>query len=226
MRAAAGATVLAIAFWSVSPALALDEGATEKQAIDACEKKLCTMLLKKEPTGDDLKCQLTKTWTQSTIKEADNQSIQWGHGDARCSVDLNVTRAAVVSAMTSGSFTYEVPMHTANCVVEQNGELEKVTARLAPKIVFKDGRAEKIWINLKSVEGPLAIKSTIWTAAKLEDGIGLFHHQMIKATNKFIQKGCAKKYPQLLASAAGTAPNAAPKDKPKKDKPAQTTPTK
>jgi hypothetical protein len=36
----------------------------------------------------------------------------------------------------------------------------------------------------------------------LEDSIGIFHRQMIKSMNKFVEKGCAKKYPQI-ASAAG-----------------------
>jgi hypothetical protein len=133
--------------------------------------------------------------------------------------------------MTSESFTYEVPAHTAQCVVEENKEVSTVTVRLAPKIVFKNGRAEKVWINLKNVDGPVSVKATIWTVAKLEDSIGIFHRQMIKSMNKFIEKGCAKKYPQI-ASAAGlpAAKDAvlpASKDKVKKvakpaqDKPAQ-----
>jgi hypothetical protein len=213
------------------PLRALDEQSGEGKAIDACEKQLCTMLLQKKPIGNDLKCQLTKTWQQSTIKEAESNVVKWGHGDARCSVDLNITRAAIVSAMTSESFTYEVPAHTAHCAVEENKEVSTVTVRLAPKIVFKNGRAEKVWINLKNVDGPVSVKATIWTVAKLEDSIGIFHRQMIKSMNKFIEKGCAKKYPQI-ASAAGLpaakeAMLPASKDKVKKvakpaqDKPAQ-----
>jgi hypothetical protein len=140
---------------STLPLRALDEQSGEGKAIDACEKQLCTMLLQKKPIGNDLKCQLTKTWQQSTIKEAETNVVKWGHGDARCSVDLNITRAAIVSAMTSESFTYEVPAHTAQCVVEEDKEVSTVTVRLAPKIIFKNGRAEKVWINLKNVDGPV-----------------------------------------------------------------------
>ena len=66
------AAVIAAALVVATPLSALEEGKNEKQAIDACEKKLCTMLLQKEPKGEDLKCQLTKTWGKSTIKEAEN----------------------------------------------------------------------------------------------------------------------------------------------------------
>jgi hypothetical protein len=184
------------------PARALDEQSGEAKAIEACEKQLCTMLLQRKPTGSDLKCQLTKTWQQSTIKEAESTAVKWGYGDARCSVDLDITRVAVVSAMTSEAFTYEVPKHTARCVVEQDGQVTNVTAKLAPKIIFKNGKAEKVWINLKDVDGPISIKATIWTVARLADGVGLFHRQMIKSMNKFIEKGCAKKYPQITSAAA------------------------
>ena len=91
------------------PARALDAQAGEAKAIDACEKQLCMMLLQKKPVGSDLKCQLTKTWQKSTIKEAESSALKWGHGDTRCSVDINLARASVVSAMTSEEFTYELP---------------------------------------------------------------------------------------------------------------------
>ncbi len=194
------------------PARALDEQSGEAKAIEACEKQLCTMLLQRKPTGGDLKCQLSKTWQQSTIKEAESSAVKWGHGDARCSVDLDIKRAAIVSAMTSEEFTYEVPKHTANCVVEQDGEVTKVTAKLAPKIIFKNGKAEKVWINLKDVDGPMSIKATIWTVARLADSVGLFHRKMIKSMNKFVEKSCAKKYPQI----ANVAALPATKDKVKK----------
>jgi hypothetical protein len=220
LRGAVAAMLLSVGC-GVSPARALDEQAGESNAIDACEKQLCTMLLQKNPNGKDLKCQLTKTWRQSTIKEAESNSVKWGYGDARCSVDLDITRAAIVSAMTSEKFTYEVPAHTAHCMVEQDGEISRVTAKLAPKIVFKNGRAEKVWINLKHVDGPASIKATIWTVARLEDSIGIFHRRMIKSMNKFIERSCAKKYPQIATAAA--LPTTKEKVK-KAAKPAQASP--
>jgi hypothetical protein len=92
-----------------------------------------------------------------------------------------------------------------------------VTAKLAPKIIFKNGRAEKVWINLKKVDGPVSVKATIWTVARLEDSIGIFHRQMIKSMNKFVEKSCAKKYPQIVSAAALPATkDPAIKDKVKK----------
>lgn len=200
------------------PVRALDEQSGEAKAIKACERQLCTMLLQRKLVGSDLKCQLIKTWQQSKIKEAESSTVKWGHGDTRCSVDVNITRAAVVSAMTREEFTYEVPKHTARCVVEQDGAVTNVTAKAAPKIIFKNGKVEKVWINLKDVDGPVSIKATIWTVARLADGVGLFHRKMVKSMNKFIERGCARKYPQIAIAAALPAT----KDKVKKAaKPAQ-----
>jgi hypothetical protein len=54
------AVLLAVLLGTPS-ALALDEQASEAKLIKSCEERLCTMLLRKDPRGDDLKCELTKT---------------------------------------------------------------------------------------------------------------------------------------------------------------------
>lgn len=195
-----GVAALLLAFAAPSGAWAMEEGAGEKKAIHACERRLCTILLQKSPKGDDLKCELAKTWARSTIKEADSHKLSWGFGDARCSVKLHISRALIVAALTSPTYKLFVPPHTAHCVVEEDGKPQLLTATLSPKIVFKGGRAEKIWINLVSVEGTASIKGTITLAAQLTDSIGIFHRPMIKAVNRFIDKTCPTKYPQAVAA--------------------------
>jgi hypothetical protein len=180
--------------WGAPEARALEELRGEEEAIKACDKRLCTMLTQKNAKGDDLKCALTKTWAKSKIKEAENHKLTWGYGDARCTVDINIERVAIVQAMTGERDKFWLSPHTANCVVESDGKLEKVTATLAPKLVFKEGRVDQIWINLKSVEGPATIKATLYTAAELADRLGLFHKRMVKSANRYIERHCAKEY--------------------------------
>ena len=138
------ALVLVLVLAAAPAALALEEGAGEKKAIQACDQRLCAILMQKNPKGDDLKCELTKTWAKSTIKEADSQKLSWGFGDARCTVKINLGRALIVAAMTSARYKLFVPPHTAHCIVEEEGKPHPLTATVAPKIVFKDGKAEKI----------------------------------------------------------------------------------
>ena len=45
--------------------------------------------------------------------------------------------------MTGERTKLYVPKHTANCVVEQDGKLEKVTAELAPKISLQGREGRK-----------------------------------------------------------------------------------
>lgn len=196
LLAAAIAGVLA-----APPARALEEQKGEAQAIDACDRRLCGILLQKNPAGEDLKCALTKTWARSTLKEGDRKEMTWGFGDARCSIVLNVSRAAIVAAVTSGkTHKFWMPPHTATCVVEEDGQLKPLKATLEPKIEFKDGKAEKIWINLRQIEGSASIAGWLSAAAHLTDKVGIFHHQMIKSVNRYIFRECPEKYPQSQAA--------------------------
>ena len=198
-----------------SPARALEEQKGEAQGIEACDQHLCRMLQQRTAAGEDLKCVLTKTWARSTLKEADRTDLKWGFGDARCSIELNISRAAIVAAVTSSkSHKFWVPPHTANCVVEQDGQLKPIKATVAPKIVFKNGRAEKIWINLVHIDGPAGITSWLSAGAQLTDSVGIFHHAMIKTVNGYIYKHCPKYYPPTQAATAAPAKPAPAKPAP------------
>ncbi len=210
---ATSALSLLAALLCATGAWALEEKRGEAAAIQSCDKRLCAILMQKDSHGDDLKCNLTKTWARSSIKEADSQKLSWGFGDAQCTVEINLSRAAVVAALTEDKRKLRLAPHTVHCVVEQDGKLEKVTATIAPKIDFKEGKADKIWINLKDVDGPVGIKATIQAAAQLADTLGLFHRRMIKSVNRYIERHCPSTYPQLVASTPQT-----PKAKPKPDK--------
>src|SRR5262245_58519951 len=199
-----GAALLAVALVA-PPARALEEQKGEQKALDACDERLCRILQRKTQTGEDLKCSLTKTWARSTIKEADRTELSWGFGDARCTVALDISRASIVGAVTSTSaFKFWVPPHTADCVIEQDGQLKSIKATVEPKIVFKGGRAEKIWINLTHIDGPSSITGWLSAGAHLSDSVGLFHRAMIKSVNGYIYKHCPKYYP--LAQAGKSPP--------------------
>jgi hypothetical protein len=200
------AALVGVLLTGAAAAMALDEQPGEEAAIKECDKRLCSILLQKNPKGPDLKCSLTKTWARSKIKEADNQKVSWGFGDARCSVEINLDRGRLVAAMTDDDVTFYPGRHTAHCFVEQDGKPEKVTAVVSPKIVFKNGKADKIWIRLKSVDGPASITLTVQTAAQFADNFGLFHRQMIRGVNRYIERHCPK-----ALDVAGTPPAA--KDK-------------
>ncbi len=183
-------------------AAAMDVPDDEYPKLKQCEQRLCTMILKKEPAGEDLSCKLSKTWAQDTIKGGESKAVRWGFGDARCALNFSLSRSEIMAALTKPEYTLNIPSHAVKCEVDRSGELKPVTAKLAPKIIFKNGRAEKVWINLTDLNGPADIKSTVWTAANMEDTLGIFHGSMIKQINKFMYKKCGALYgPVAMAKA-------------------------
>ena len=186
-------TVTGLLLLTAGTASALEEAKDEKDKLKACEARLCEMVKKKQPASGDFACSLQKTWAKEKIVEgAQAGSVSWSFGDARCIVDVKLPRADAIAALGSGPQTLQFPEHTVKCEIERDGAITPVTAKLAPKIEFKDGIAQKAWVNLKDVEGPTAIKGLVSTVATIQDGIGIFHKAMIKAINDQIGKKCDK----------------------------------
>lgn len=189
-RMASIAAILALAAGS---AFALEEAKDEKDKLKACEASLCELVKKKQPTTGDFACALQKTWAKDKIVEgAQAGSVSWSFGDARCQIDIKLPRADAIAALGSGTQTLQFPEHVVKCEIERDKELTPVTAKLNPKIEFKDGVAQKAWVNLKEVDGPTAIKGLVSTVATVQDGLGIFHKAMIKAINDQISKKCDK----------------------------------
>lgn len=174
------------------PSQALEELKHEKKAISACERNLCGMLVHKQPGGPDLKCDLTKTWGKKTIKAAESSTLSWAFGDARCTVKIDVRRADILNAVTASKAKFWLPDQRVHCIVEEDGKPQDVHVLVSPKIEFRDGRAEKVWINLKEAEGPPAVVGLVRFAVGLSDKVGILHPGLVKSVNGFINKSCPK----------------------------------
>lgn len=179
---------------AAAPALALDEVANEKDNLEACEKNLCELLVKKEAAGDDFKCDLAKTWGKDKIKSGiEGKKLTWSLGDARCSVSLAAKRSAIVDALTKPEYELKLDAHKVKCEVEREKEVTAINVSLAPKLQMKDGKAVKAWLGVGEIEAPAAVKGAIWTVAQLEDTFGVFHGDMIKDINKFVHEKCPRR---------------------------------
>lgn len=180
---------------AVCGARAFEVPTDEKDKLKDCEKSVCEIILKREAAGSDLACSLSKTWAHDTIKSSIGQaSLEWTLGDARCSVDLNVKRADLLSALGPGEYELSIPEHIAKCELEGSDETSVVTIALAPKLTMKDGVAQSLSMGVGKIEGPTLIKGAIWTAATIEEKLGLFQGQLVEEVNEFVQKKCAKRY--------------------------------
>ena len=122
-----------------------------------------------------------------------SSKIAWVFGDARCTLELKLPRAAVVDALKNAESSLQFPDHTVVCEIENDKkEITPVKLTLAPTITFKDGRAVTALVNLKEVDGPSTMKGLAFSVAKLEDGLGIFHKGLIKAINQQLHDKCPK----------------------------------
>ena len=180
---------------AVGPAQALEPVANEKEQLKTCEQRICTIALKKPASGDDLKCGLSKTWTKRTIEAGiSEKKITWGFGDAQCTVGVDIKRADLVAALSQPAHTITIAAHDVTCQVEREKEVVPIKLKLAPKLQFKDGKLEKAWLNVSDIEAPSVVKGAIWTAAKIEDNVGLFHGQLVQEVNKFLFEKCPARH--------------------------------
>jgi hypothetical protein len=179
---------------AVTPALALDEGAKEKENLDACEKSICELLVKKDPAGGDYKCDLSKTWGKDKIKSGvEGKKIGWTLGDARCNLSLTANRQSIVDALSKPEYELKMDAHTVKCEVERDKEVTAINISMAPKLQMKDGKVVKAWLGIGTIEAPAAIKGAIWTVAQMEDTFGVFHSDLVKEVNKFVSEKCPKR---------------------------------
>ena len=191
MAVACGVALAAGAGFANAQALA--ETVSERDALKACEKKICEIVVKKEAGGGDFACTLTKTWAKDKIKEGiEKKRLSWSLGNARCVIDVGMKRADILEAMSKPTHTIELAPQTVKCQVEWEKDTLDVAVTLSPKIQFKGGKAEKAWLGVKNIEAPAVIRGAIWTVAQAEDYFGLFHTDMVAEINEFTGQKCVK----------------------------------
>jgi hypothetical protein len=175
-------------------AFALDEGKDEKQQLEACERDLCSIIVKREATGKDLQCALQKTWNGTKIKQGvEQKKLTWKFGDVRCTIELQAKRQELVDALAKPEFELKLAKHAIRCDVEREKEVVPISLSMAPRFQFKDGKAVKAWLGIGEIEAPPALKSALWTAAQLEDTFGIVHADLIREINQFVHERCPKR---------------------------------
>ncbi len=163
----------------------------EAAKLKACEKSVCELIVKKAPADGQMTCDVSKTWGHQFIEDGiKEKAFKWGLGDARCTLKLDIGRDVLVKALTEADYVLDMPPHTASCDAETGGSITSVKITLAPKITFKGGVATSASLGVGEIDAPAAVKAVIWSAAKIEDTVGLFHKQMLKEINGFVSKRC------------------------------------
>jgi hypothetical protein len=165
----------------------------EAGRLKACELAMCGLIVNKGPAAGELSCDVTKTWARSFIAEgAKAKQFNWGMGDARCSVKLDVARDGLVKALSTPAYELQVPPHTVTCWAETGLTTTKVKITLAPTLSFKKGEAIGAHLGITDVKASPLAYPLVWSTAHFIDSTGVYDKDLVREINTFIHEHCPK----------------------------------
>jgi hypothetical protein len=186
------AFLFGLIFLAPSASLA-DDTEADKAKLVQCQKDICSILLNKQKDGADLSCVLKKTWNGEEIeKGAKEKHLTWGLGKTECNATVNVKRGPLVEAMSSPEYTLKIEKQPISCIIESGSEKYPVKLTMAPELKLKGGKVTNASLHMDDIEGAKLIKGVVWTAATLEQNLGLLEGDIVREVNRFIEKECPK----------------------------------
>ncbi len=185
------------------PELTPDEKA-EKEARKACKAKICETIATRDPTGEDVSCDITKTWREEDISKMLGGKISWQWGKAICQSKLELPRASLAKAMSEPEYQIVMPQQKVRCTLAQKDKAEPyaVEITMSPKVKFKGGKATEATVNWGPATAPLLIYPLIYAGTGLDNSTNVLGPEVVRLVNTFATKKCAE------VKAEAQAPNA------------------
>jgi hypothetical protein len=175
------------------PKLTQEEKA-EKEARQACKAKICEIIATRDPNGEDVFCDIVKTWRREDIAKMLGGKISWPWGKAVCQSKLELARVALAKAMSEPEYEIVMPEQKVRCTLDQTdkGEPYAVEITMSPKVKFKDGKATEASINWGPASAPLLIYPLIYAGTGLDNSTKLLGPEVVRLVNGFATKKCAE----------------------------------
>ena len=170
------------------------EEKAEKEARKACKVKICDILATADATGDDVACDIVKTWREADITKMLGGKVDWPYGKAVCQSKLEIERAPLARAMSEKAQEVALKSQTVRCTLQQKGEGEPyvVEVTLAPKVRFEHGKAVQASINWGNASAPMGIYPLIYAGTGLDNQANILGPEVVKLVNEFTTKKCAE----------------------------------
>jgi hypothetical protein len=177
------------------------EEKAEKEARKACKAKICDIIATRDPAGDDVSCDIVKTWREEDIAKMLGGKISWPWGEAVCQSKLELPRAPLAKAMSEADYELVMPPQKVRCTLAQKteGEPYVVELTMAPKVKFKDGKASEATINWGEAQAPLLIYPLIYAGTGLDNSTNVLGPEVVRMVNEFAGKKCAQVKAELPA---------------------------
>jgi hypothetical protein len=170
------------------------EEAAEKEARKACKKKICDIIATRDPNGEDVACDIVKTWREEDIVKMLGGKLSWPWGKAVCQSKLELKRKSLALAMSEPSHEIVMPAQKVSCTLAQkeDGEPYTVEVTLAPKVKFENGKATEASINWGEANAPLLIYPLIYAGTGLDNNTNVLGSEVVRMVNEFATKKCTE----------------------------------
>jgi len=185
------------------------EEKAEKEARKECKKKICDIIATRDPEGEDVACDIVKTWREEDIVKMLGGRIDWPWGKAVCQSQLELKRKPLALAMSEAHYEIAMPEQKVRCTLAQKtgGEPYAIEVTLAPKVKFENGKATEARINWGAASAPIFIYPLIYAGTGLDNSANVLGPEVVRMVNEFTTKKCAE-----VRVEAPPAPDALPAD--------------
>jgi hypothetical protein len=170
------------------------EEMAEKEARKACKIKICDIIASRDPNGDNVSCDIVKTWREEDIVKMLGGKIGWPWGKAVCQSKLELERKSLALAMSETAREVVMPVQKVRCTLAQKagGEPYSVEVALAPKVKFENGKATAASLNWGEATAPLFIYPLIYAGTGLDNQANVLGPEVVRMVNEFTTKKCAE----------------------------------
>lgn len=161
-------------------------------------------LTTRDPAGEDISCDITKTWREEDIAKMLGDKIEWPWGKAVCQSKLELPRAPLANAMSEPEYEIVMPQQKVRCTLAEKdkGEPYVVEVTMSPKVKFKDSKATEATVNWGPASAPLLIYPLIYAGAGLDNSTNVLGPEVVRLVNGFITKKCAELKAELSTGKA------------------------
>ena len=170
------------------------EERAEKQARKACKIKICDILATRDPQGDDVSCDIVKTWREEDIAKMLGGRFDWPWGKAVCRSRLEVKRKDLALAMTEPAYDITMPAQKVRCTLAQKdgGEPYAIDVTMTPTAKFENGKATVASVNWGEASAPMFVYPLIFAGTGLDNSANVLGPEVVRMINEFTTKKCAE----------------------------------
>ena len=185
-------TLVASACFFVGSTLLAHADQSEKENLKKCELSICQLIVKKNPDGGNVACDLTKTWGQKALQKGASQSkFKWIWGDAKCSTKIDLDRAPLLKALGDPAHDLRMDPTKVECTIGGD-KASTISFTLAPALHFEKGAVTTAQLNIDNIKGSM-MKKIMLKSAQLLDKSKVLDGVIAKEINKFITVKCPAK---------------------------------